>query len=67
MVECNADVDHPCDANDGEPCADCEAHSAEMWAEVCAAPECVRRLETKTAEEFAEELRDAGRGNLVAQ
>lgn len=24
-TDCNADLDHPCDSNDGEPCARCTA------------------------------------------
>lgn len=65
MTECNADLDHPCDADDGEPCEGCreeERYWRNMYANM---PVTVRRLETMSKQEFDQELIDAGRGHLV--
>lgn len=63
---CDASEGGPCTANDGDPCAACEAwwetELAYWGARYRAAP----RHEKLTKEEYDTELRDAGRGHLVA-
>lgn len=57
---CNADLGHPCDANDGEPCAACaqyliesEREARRSWA--------VASPEQKAPEGYERDLREAGR------
>jgi len=64
-VECNADLGHPCDANNGDPCQRCAAEHEYWRREWEATPESVRRLDYMSQEELNQELRDAGRGRLV--
>jgi hypothetical protein len=60
-IECNADLDHPCDADDGEPCqACCEEH--DYWRRYFAG---MPREYMRTQSEIDAELVDAGRGHLV--
>ena len=33
MIECNADLDHPCDVDDGDPCPECLLERRAAWAE----------------------------------
>jgi hypothetical protein len=74
VIECNADLDHPCDADDGDPCPSCK----ETMAYYRALYEHARPDEREDAraardpefahareEAFNEELRDAGRGHLI--
>jgi hypothetical protein len=59
-TNCNADLDHPCDADDGEPCARCaEEHLsfAREWA--------VASPEERNTERYRSELIEAGRGHLL--
>jgi len=65
MNECNADLDHPCDADDGEACSSCKADEAYWRREYARTPESMRRLERMTKEELDQELRDAGRSHLI--
>lgn len=64
-VECNADLDYPCDADDGEPCPSCKKEADYWLALYRATPASVRRLDTASKEELDQELVDAGRGHLV--
>ena len=69
MERCNADVGHPCDARNGEPCLSCAAWLAETEAAArmewdAASPEQrhPKRCGFETREEAEEAmLRDAGR------
>jgi hypothetical protein len=60
-IECNADLGHPCDANDGEPCAPCSAYMAESMADA------LRSYHPHYAKpaDYAEQMRDVGRGHLL--
>jgi hypothetical protein len=57
---CNADVGHPCDVNDGEPCAECAAYmkasAAEAWRLWLAASP-----QERDPEKYEHDLREAGR------
>lgn len=66
MTDCNADLGHPCDANDGEPCADCRRYLEEQaaywrraWAR--ASPQ------ERNPEQYERDMIDAGRGHLLGQ
>ncbi len=61
---CNADLDHPCDALDGEPCPKCaEWHAQEMryWARQWAAASPAE----KDPEGYRRDMIEAGRGHLL--
>jgi len=63
-IECNADLDHPCDADDGEPCPSCV-----VWAEQSAADArasyAVASPKERNPVQYAQDMRDAGRGHLL--
>lgn len=61
-IDCNADLDHPCDADDGNPCPSCcEEH--DYWRRYFAgAP----REDMRPQSEIDADLVDAGRGHLVS-
>lgn len=62
-VSCNADLNHPCDTNDGEPCSSCEEEKNywfKMW--LLSKKDRDKKL---SKEEEDQELIDAGRGHLV--
>lgn len=80
-IECNADLDHPCDANDGEPCekcaADLEAEYA-YWREQWQRSQgyyrdCCGAASGKLCEpgcdggdaQYRQDMIDAGRGHLL--
>jgi hypothetical protein len=60
MSECNADYKHPCDANDGEPCADCAAYLRESEREARRAWAAASPQE-RDPEGYERDLREAGR------
>lgn len=60
-MDCNADLNHPCDADDGDPCRSCQAEHAYQFAQF----NKQYKGEPKTKEELDQELIDAGRGHLV--
>lgn len=65
IIECNADLGHPCDAGeDGEPCPECQAHRAEAMADARREYD-IRSPQEKDPEQYAQDLRDAGRGHLL--
>ncbi len=64
-IDCTADLDHPCDADDGEPCprcvqqlADDDAYFRGQWAKTSPAERDAKRYE--------QDMKDAGRGHLVS-
>jgi hypothetical protein len=62
-VDCNADLDHPCDADDGEPCPRCkeeEAYWRRQW-------ERTGRAEHAQAQTYRQDMTDAGRGHLLRE
>jgi hypothetical protein len=63
MTTCNADLDHPCDAGlDESPCQACQAEQAYWQAQwKTASPE------EKNPAQYAQDLRDAGRGHLLPE
>ena len=61
---CNADYGHPCDANDGEPCADCAAYLAESEADARRAWSAASPQE-RHPQKYEGDMRDAGRGHLL--
>ncbi len=60
-IECNADLDHPCDADDGEPCPTCCEEHAYWRSYFTGMP----REHMRSQSEIDGELVDAGRGHLV--
>ena len=68
-IECNADLDHPCDAacdefGDPAPCAKCAAYMKESLEE--AAREYKKMtLAERNPEKYREEMIDAGREYLL--
>jgi hypothetical protein len=59
-VICNADAGHPCDANDGEPCAGCAAWIAETEAAARREWRAASPLE-RDPQRYEREMRDAAR------
>jgi hypothetical protein len=57
---CNADVGHRCDVNDGEPCERCAQYEAEVMA-------AARREYPQYVAErnYRQDMIDAGRGHLL--
>jgi hypothetical protein len=64
MSACNADVGHPCDANDGEPCASCAEWLAREEREHRQSYAVATMLE-REPQRCEREMRDAGRGGQV--
>lgn len=67
-IDCNADLDHPCDADDGEPCPRCAENEAE-WRRYFAGGRkdfVCRRMSAAEERELDAALVDAGRGHLVS-
>ncbi len=59
-IECNADVDHHCDADDGEPCPRC--------VQACRAAEAdylVSSAAERNVQRYAQDMHEAGRGHLL--
>lgn len=63
VIECNADADHPCDANDGSPCHECQANEAEFRREW----ERTGRREYAASLTYRQDMIDAGRGHLLKE
>jgi len=62
-VECNADLDHPCDADDGEPCRGCKDEH-EYWEKQYKRSSPLERM---TDDEYERDMIDAGRGHLLGK
>jgi hypothetical protein len=62
MIECNADLGHPCDADDGEPCPQCKA-SAEVWRQEWEKASPAER----NPRQYRQDMIDAGRGHLLPE
>jgi hypothetical protein len=63
-VECNADQDHPCDADDGKPCADCVAWRDASMADALREYQVMSPAE-RNPEQYERDMIDAGRGHLL--
>jgi hypothetical protein len=63
-ADCNADYGHPCDVNDGQPCANCEAWNSAIEAMARSEWEAASPQERDPAK-YEREMRDAGRGHLL--
>lgn len=64
-IKCNADV-NGCTANDGEPCAACHAAQEASMAEALGSWRSATFEEKYGKERYDAQLREAGRGHLVA-
>lgn len=62
-IECNADADHPCDANDGDPCTSCQAEH-DYWRRQW---ESYGRREYARDLNYMQDMKDAGRGHLLRE
>jgi hypothetical protein len=66
FIECNADLGHPCDVNDGEPCAVCVKSLAESEAQ--ARMEWGRASpQERSPDRYAADMRAAGRESLLEE
>ncbi len=57
-IECNADLDHHCDADDGEPCPSCTAEEA-YWTKY------YKNHDFRSKIQKDKDVDDAGRGHLL--
>jgi len=62
-IECNADLDHPCDAENGEPCPRCRAE-IDYWRREW---NRTGRAEVEAQRTYREDMIDAGRGHLLRE
>jgi hypothetical protein len=60
MANCNADVGHRCDVDNGRPCARCAEYEAEIEAEARRAWRAASPQE-RDPEKYEQDLKDAGR------
>lgn len=60
-IECNADLDHPCDADGGAPCPSCRVSIEEGMREARA----TYHMRPIDPDKYREDMIDAGRGHLL--
>lgn len=60
-IDCNADLDQPCTANEGEPCPSCKASIAEGMREARA----TIHMRPTDKDTYRRDMIDAGRGHLL--
>jgi hypothetical protein len=63
-IECNADLGHHCDADDGDPCPSC-AHARAEAEDYYRARYSTASLAERNPRKYAEEMAGAGRGHLL--
>lgn len=58
ITQCNADLDHPCDANNGDPCDSCAAEIA-YWRNQWQRYGQYEMRDRRTREQYEADVRDA--------